>query len=127
MLGGRDALDGRCEAHALVLGVQLGTLRDDAPVRDRIGERRQFMNLDRGGRLVSKDRRGRLQHTLKVQFAQIDLDHRRAIVDRGAAKSVLLHRRDNRRNLPLHSYSPPTPSPPQTCKWIRCGKDSGPV
>ena len=90
MLGGRDALDLWGEVHPLVLGVQVGTLSDDKPVRDRIVERRQLMNLDRVGILTPTDRRGRLQHTLKVQFAQIELDNRRAIFDRGANKGVLV-------------------------------------
>ena len=50
MLGGRDALDLRGEVHPLVLGVQVGTLRDDEPILDRIVERREFMNIDVVGR-----------------------------------------------------------------------------
>src|SRR2546422_6938591 len=82
------------------------------------------MNLDSVGLLAPTDRRGRLQHTLKIQFAQIELDNRRAIFDRGADKGVLVYLRDNRRKLHLHSYSHPTPFAPQMCHWIRCGKDS---
>src|SRR6266567_1740365 len=108
MLGGRDALDLRGEVHPLVLVVQVGTLRDDEPILDWIVERRQFMNLDSVGRLAPTDRRGRLQYTLKVQFAQIELDNRRAIFDRGADKGVLVYLRDNRLKLHLHSYSHPT-------------------
>src|SRR3989449_10931379 len=63
-------------------------------------------------------------YQLKIQFAQIELDNRRAIFDRGADKGVLVHLRDNRLKLHLHSYSHPTPFAPQTCHWIRCGKDS---
>src|SRR2546427_4284886 len=124
MLGGRDALDLRGEVHPMVLVVQVGTLRDDEPILDWIVERRQFMNLDSVGRLAPTDRRGRLPYTLKIQFAQIELDNRRAIFDRGADKGVLVYLRDNRRKLHLHSYSHPTPFAPQMCHWIRCGKDS---
>ena len=75
--------------------VEVGTLRDDESVLDRIVERRQFMNLDGIGLLAPTDRRGRLQRPLKVQFAQIELDNRRAIFDRGADKGVLVYCRDN--------------------------------
>ena len=73
MLGGRDALDVRCEVHALVLVVQVGTLGDDEPILDRIVERRQFMNIDVVGFLAPTERRGRPQLMLKVEFAQIEL------------------------------------------------------
>src|SRR2546427_12960088 len=115
MLGGRDALDLRGEVHPMVLVVQVGTLRDDEPILDWIVERRQFMNLDSVGRLAPTDRRGRLPYTLKVQFAQIELDNRRAIFDRGADKGVLVELRDSRRKLHLHSYShPPSFAPRRT-------------
>ena len=39
MLGGRDALDLWGEIHALMLVVQVGTLRDDEAVHHRIVER----------------------------------------------------------------------------------------
>src|SRR5712691_9581859 len=65
------------------------------------------MHLDSVGRFAPTDRRGRLQYTLKVQFAQIELDNRRAIFDRGAEKGILVYLRDNRLKLPLHRYSHP--------------------
>src|SRR5215467_2779513 len=112
MLRGRDALDGRCEVHALVLVVQVGTLRHDEPILDRIVKRRQFMNLDRVGLLAPTDRRGRFQRTLKVQFAQIELDNRCAIFDKGADKGILVELRDNRLKLHLYGYSHPCPFAP---------------
>src|SRR4029450_12139139 len=66
------------------------------------------MHLDSVGRFAPTDRRGRLQYTLKVQFAQIELDNRRAIFDRGADKGVLVELRDNRLKLHLHRDSHPT-------------------
>ena len=108
MLRGRDTLDLWGEVDPLVLVVQVGTLSHDEPVRDRIVERRQFMNIDRVGLLAPTDRRGRPQRTLKVAFAQIERDNRRAIFDRGADKGVLVYLRDNRLKLHLHSYSHPT-------------------
>jgi hypothetical protein len=105
----RVTLQVRCEVHALVLVVQVGTLRNDEPILDRIVERRQFMNLDSVGLLAPTDRRGRLQRTLKVQVAQIELDNRRAIFDRGADKGVLVHLRDNRLKLHLHCNRHPIP------------------
>ena len=46
MLGGRDALDLRCEVHPLVLVIEVVALRDDKSILDRIVERREFMNID---------------------------------------------------------------------------------
>src|SRR6267378_5514086 len=70
------------------------------------------MNLDGIGLLAPTDRRGRLQRPLKVQFAQIELENRRAIFDRGADKGVLVDCRDNRLKLHLHGDSHPTPLRP---------------
>src|ERR1700704_3579765 len=70
------------------------------------------MNLDGIGLLAPTDRRGRLQRPLKVQFAQIELENRRAIFDRGADKGVLVYCRDNRLKLHLHGDSHPTPLRP---------------
>jgi hypothetical protein len=69
MLGGRDALDGRCKVHALVLVVQVGTLRNNEPILDRIVERRQFMNLDSVGLLAPTEPGPRPQLRLKVMLA----------------------------------------------------------
>src|SRR6266478_1140104 len=89
MLGGRDALDVRGEVHPLVLVVPVRTLSDNAPILDRMVERRQFMNVDVVGVLTPTDRRGRPQLPLIVAFTQIELDNRRAVFDRGADKGVL--------------------------------------
>jgi hypothetical protein len=99
MLGGRDTLDVRSEEHPLVLGVQVSTLRDNEPILDRIVERRQFMNVDVVGILAPTDRRGRPQLTLKVEFAQIERDNRRAVFDGRADESVLVPLRDSRLKL----------------------------
>ena len=110
-----------------MLVVQVGTLREDESVLDWIVERRQFLHLDSVGRFAPTDRRSRLPYTLKVQFAQIELDNRRTIFDRGADKGVLVELRDSRLKLHLHRDSHPPSFAPQTCHWIRCGKDSGTV
>jgi len=47
------------------------------------------------GLLAPTDRRGCPQRTLKVQIAQIELDDRRAIVERGADKGILVELRDH--------------------------------
>ena len=109
MLGGRDALDLWGEVHPLILGVHVGTLGDDKPVRDRIVERGQCMNIDMVGLLAPTDRRGCPQRTLKVQLTQIELDNRRALFDTGADKGVLVHLRDNRLKLHLHCNRHPIP------------------
>jgi len=112
MLGGRDALAGLWAVPALVLVVQVGPLRHAAPILDRIVERRQCMHLDRVGLRVPTARRGRRQRPLKVQCAQIALDKRWAIFDRGADQGIRVALRDNRLTLPLHGYSPPRPFAP---------------
>ena len=71
-----------CKVHALILLVQVGALRDDKPILNRIVERREFMNIDVVGLLTPTDGRGRPQRTLKVEFAQIKLNNRRAVFDR---------------------------------------------
>ena len=88
MLGGRDPLNLWCEVHPLVLVVQVGTLRDDEAIQDRMIERRQFMNIDVVGFPAPADRRGRPQHMLKVEFAQIERDNRRAVFNGRADESV---------------------------------------
>jgi hypothetical protein len=69
MLGGRDPLEVRCKVHTLVLVVEVGALRDDKSILDRIVERREFMNIDVIGLLTPTDRRSRPQRTLPVAFA----------------------------------------------------------
>src|SRR5215813_5441303 len=101
--------DFRSEEHPLVLGVQVRTLRDHEPILDRIVERRQFMNVDVVGVLAPTDRRGRPQLTLKVEFAQIERDNRRAVFDGRADESVLVPLRDSRLKLHLHCNCPPIP------------------
>ena len=78
MLGGRDPLDLRGEVPPLVLAIQIGTLRDDEAVGNRIVERRQFMHIDMVGFLAPTERRLRPQFLVKVVFAQIKLDNRRS-------------------------------------------------
>jgi len=109
MLGCRDALDLRGEVHPLVIAIQIGTLRDDEPVQNRIVERREFMNIDVIGFLVPTDRRGCPQRTLKVEFSQIERHNRRAVFDRRADQGVLVHLRDHRLKLHLHRNSHGTP------------------
>lgn len=82
MLGGRDPLDIRCKVHALVLVVEVGALRDNKSILDRIVERREFMNVDVVKVLPPTDRRGRAQLLLKVEFAEIEYDQGRAVFDR---------------------------------------------
>ena len=52
MLGGRDTLDVRGKVHALVLVVEVGALRDDKPILERIVERREFVHIDLVGVLA---------------------------------------------------------------------------
>jgi hypothetical protein len=68
-LGGRDTLEVWGAGHPLARVVQGGTVGADEPVRDRIGERRQCMQVDGGGLLAPTERRGRPSHTLTVQVA----------------------------------------------------------
>ena len=102
MLGGRDALDGRCEIPPLVLVIHIGTLRNDESVRHRIVERRQFMHIDMVGFLAPTDGRGRPQLLLKVVLAQIKLDTRRSVLNGRAHKGVLVYLGDSRCKLQLH-------------------------
>src|SRR5262249_22870599 len=55
--------------HALVLVVEVGALRDDKAILDRIVERREFMSVDVVKVLPPTDIRGRAQLLLKVEFA----------------------------------------------------------
>src|SRR5262245_9636302 len=82
MLGGRNTLDLWGEVHPLVLGVQVGTLRDDKSILDRSVERREFMNVDVVKVLPPTNLRGRAQLLLKVEFAEIKSDHGCAVFDR---------------------------------------------
>jgi hypothetical protein len=109
MLGCRDALDLRSEVPPLVIAIQIGTLRDDEPVQNRMVERREFMHSDVVGFLAPTDRRGGPQRTLQVEFSQIERHNRRAVCDRRADKGVLGHLRDRRLKLHLHRKSHPTP------------------
>jgi hypothetical protein len=79
MLGGRDPLDLWGEGHPLVLVVQVRTLRDDEAIQHRIVARRQFMHIDLVGVLAPTERRLGPSFLVKVMFAQIKLDHRRAV------------------------------------------------
>ena len=83
----------------------------DGPVyhnRDKL-KRRQFMNIDVVGFPAPADRRGRPQRMLKVEFAQIERDNRRAVFDGRADESVLVHLCDSRLKLHLHRNCHPIP------------------
>jgi hypothetical protein len=67
------------------------------------------MHIDVVGFLAPTERSLRPQLLLKVVPAQIKLDNRRAIFDRGADKGVLVYLRDNRLKLHLHGHSHPAP------------------
>jgi hypothetical protein len=67
-----------------VLAIQVGTLRDDESVQNRMMERRQFMHIDVGGFLAPTERGLRPQLLLQVVLAPIKRDNRHAIVNRGA-------------------------------------------
>jgi hypothetical protein len=102
MLGGRDPLDLRGEVPPLVLAIQIGTLRDDEPVQNRIVEGRQFMYIDMVGFLAPTERRRRPQFLVKVVLAQIKLDNCRTVFNGRAHKGVLVYLCDSRRKLHLH-------------------------
>src|SRR5215470_10802099 len=110
MLEGRDTLDIRGKVHALLLVVQVGALSNDKPIFDWIMEGREFMNVDMIDVLTPTDRRGCPQLSLKVELAQVKLDNRRAVFNRRANKGLLIHLRDSRLKLHLHSYCHPTPA-----------------
>src|SRR5712691_10908439 len=95
MLGGRDTLDGRRKIYPLLVVIEIGTLRYDKSIQNRIVKRRQFMHIDVVGFLAPTERGLRPQLLVKVVPAQIKLDNRRAIFDRGADKGVLVYLRDN--------------------------------
>jgi len=86
----------------LVLAIQIGPLRDDESVQNRIVERRQFMHIDMGGFLAPRERRLRPQCLVKVVLAQIKLDNRRSVLNGRADKGVLIYLCDSRRQLHLH-------------------------
>ena len=65
------------------------------------------MHIDVVGFLAPTERGLRPQLLVKVVPAQIELDNRCAIFDRGADKGVLVYLRDNRLKLPLHGYRHP--------------------
>jgi hypothetical protein len=67
------------------------------------------MYIDLVGFLAPTERRLCPQFLLKVVFAQIELDNRRAIFDRGADKGVLVELRDSRLKLHLHRNGHPLP------------------
>src|SRR5215831_11961328 len=115
MLGGRDPLDIRCKVHALLLVVQVVALRNEKPILDRIMEGREFMNVDMIDVLTPTDRGGGPQLPLKVELAQVELENRRAVFNRRADKGLLIHLRDSRLKLHLHSYCHPTPLRYQRC------------
>ena len=94
-LGGRDTLDGRCEVYPLLLVIEIGTLRYDTSIQHRMVKRRQCMPIDVGGCLAPTERGLRPQLLVTVVPAQIKLDNRRAMFDRGADKSVLVYLRDH--------------------------------
>src|SRR5712691_2486791 len=116
-LGGRDTLDCRCAIHPLVMGMHLGTLRDDEAVGHRMVERRQCMHIDVVGVLAPPERGLRPQLRVKVVLAQITLDHCRAVFHRRADKGVLIHLRDRRRQLHLHGHRPVPPFATADVLW----------
>ena len=67
MLGGRDTLDGRCEVYPLLLVIEIGTLRYDKSIQNRIVKRRRFMHIDVVGFLAPTERGPRPQLLLKLQ------------------------------------------------------------
>src|SRR5215467_13688513 len=79
------------------------------------------------GLLAPTDRRECPQRTLQVQLTQIAWDNRRAIVDRGADKGVLVYLRANRRKLHRHghSHSPPYTSTDVPLQTLRRGSWQG--
>src|SRR5215469_9423647 len=104
VLGGRDALDLWGEVPASVRGIEVGTLRYDESVGNRVVKRRQFMHIDVIGFLPPTEPGLRPQFLLKVVLAQIKRDNRRAVFHRRAHKGVLVHFCDSRRKLHLHGY-----------------------
>ena len=68
----------------------------------RIVERRQFMHIDLVGVLAPTERRLRPQFLVKVVFAQIKLDNRRAVFHGRAHKGILIYLCDSRGKLHLH-------------------------
>ena len=107
-LGGRDALDLRGEGPALVLAIQVGTLREEESVQHRIVECRQCMDIDVGGFLAPPEPSLCSARLLKVVLAQIKRDNRRAVFHRRAHTGVLRHLRDRRRKLHRHGHRPLT-------------------
>ena len=67
------------------------------------------MNVDMIDVLTPPDRRGCPQLSLKVELAQVELDNRRAVFKRRADKGLLIHLRDSRLKLHLHSHRHSTP------------------